>query len=99
MPAEVKLLDMGSKTLMRRMLRGRVPNEILDRKDKTVFTDWMMAHINYDALRKYLVNPTTRMDGVDYEKLAERIERRDFNLVDYSWANDLVRIHAFLSQW
>jgi hypothetical protein len=84
---------------MRRMLRGRVPDEILDRRDKTVFSDYMMSHINYEVLRKYLMNPSTRMAGVNYARLAERIERQDFKLIDYVWANDLVRIHAFLSQW
>ena len=97
--AEVKFPDLQSKTLVRRMLRGRVPDEILDRRDKTVFGDYMMSHIDYGVLRKYLVNPTVRIDGVNYPRLAERIERQDFTLIDYSWANDLVRIHAFLSQW
>ena len=99
LPAEVKFPDMGSKTLMRRMLRGRVPDEILNRKDKTVFTDYIMSHINYNVLRRYLMNPTTRIEGVNYAQLATRIERQDFKLIDYAWANDLVRIHAFLSQW
>ena len=97
--AELKFPDMASKTLMRRMLRGRVPDAILDRKDKTVFSDYIMAHLNYDVLRRYVANPTTRIAGVDYAKLAERIERRDFKLIDYAWANDLLRIHVFLSQW
>jgi len=99
LPAELKFPDMGSKTLMRRMLRGRVPDEILDRRDKTVFSDYMMSHLDYDALRRYVVKPTTRIEGVNYARLAERIERQDFNLIDYAWANDLVRVHAFLSQW
>jgi asparagine synthase (glutamine-hydrolysing) len=99
LPAEVKFPDMGSKTLMRRMLRGRVPDVILDRKDKTVFSDYFMAHLDFDVLRRYVTKPTTRIAGVDYEKLVDRIERRDFKLVDYAWANDLLRIHVFLSQW
>ena len=99
LPAEVKFPDLGSKTLMRRMLRGRLPDAILDRKDKTVFSDYILAHLNYDVLRRYLTNPQVRIAGVDYAKLAERIERQDFKLIDYAWANDLVRIHIFLSQW
>lgn len=99
LPAEIKFPDMQSKTLMRRMLRGRVPDEILDRRDKTVFGQYTMSHIDYGALRSFLVNPATRIAGVDYEALASRIERQDFTLVDYVWTNDLLRIHAFLSQW
>lgn len=99
LPAEVKFPDLRSKTLVRSMLRGRVPDEILDRRDKTVFNDYIMSHIDYGALRKYLVNPASRMSGVDYAKLAERIDRRDLTIVDFAWVNDLVRVHAFLSQW
>jgi asparagine synthase (glutamine-hydrolysing) len=99
LPAEVKFPDLASKTLMRRMLRGRLPDAILDRKDKTTFSDYIMSHLNYDAAAKYLTNPKTHIPGVDYARLAERIERRDFKLIDYAWANDLLRIHIFLSEW
>jgi hypothetical protein len=58
-----------------------------------------MSKIDYASLRKYLLNPTIRMPGVNYERLAARIERQDFKIADYSWANDLIRIHAFLSLW
>ena len=99
LPAELKFPDTKSKTLMRRMLRGRLPDEILDRRDKTVFNDYLLAKIDYVAAKKFLVKPSVRMPGVNYEVLAERIERRDFKIVDYAWTNDLIRIHAFLSLW
>jgi asparagine synthase (glutamine-hydrolysing) len=99
LPAELKFPDLRSKTLMRRLIRGHVPDEILDRRTKTFFTDYIMSHINYAPLRQFLVNPASRIHGVKYEILADRIERQDFKLIDYAWANDLVRIHAFLSLW
>jgi hypothetical protein len=99
LPAEIKFPDTRSKTLMRRILRNKLPDEILDRRDKTVFNDYVMEKIDYSVPKRFLTNPTVRIPGVDYEKLAVRIERRDFKMTDYVWTNDLVRVHAFLSLW
>jgi asparagine synthase (glutamine-hydrolysing) len=99
LPAEVKYPDIRSKTLLRRVLRGKVPDEILDRRDKTFFDDHVMSQIDYAMLRRYLVNSRHRMVGVDYDRLATRLDRQDFTLIDWFWVNDLVRIHAFLNQW
>ncbi len=99
LPAEMKFPDLRSKTLVRHLLRGKLPDAILDRRDKTVFDDHIMSRIDYATLRQFLVSPNHHVAGVDYQRLAARIERADFNLVDWLWANDLVRIHAFLSLW
>ena len=99
LPAEMKFPDLRSKTLVRRLLRGKLPDAILDRRDKTVFDDHIMSRIDYATLRQFLVDPNHRVAGVDYQRLAARIEQADFQLVDWLWANDLVRIHAFLSLW
>ena len=58
-----------------------------------------MAQIDYPLLARYLAEPNYEMPGVDYKLLRSRIEARALDLVDWFWANDLVRIHAFLSQW
>jgi asparagine synthase (glutamine-hydrolysing) len=99
LPAETKYPDLRSKTLVRALLRGKVPDSILDRKDKTYFDDHVMAQIDYPLLRRYLANRTYEMRGVDYRLLLTRIEARTLDLVDWVWVKDLVRIHAFLSQW
>jgi len=99
LPAELKYPDGKSKTLMRRMLRGKLPDEILDRRDKTVFDDYIMAKVDYGTLKRYLTNPSFRIRGVDYEALGRRIDKQDFKLIDCAWVNDLVRIHAFLRLW
>lgn len=99
MPAEVKFPDLRSKTLVRTLLRGKLPDAILDRRDKTVFNDHMMAQVDYRILRRFLVSPNHEVKGVDYRRLAAHIEREDFTLVDWVWANTLVRVHAFLSLW
>jgi asparagine synthase (glutamine-hydrolysing) len=99
LPAEIKYPDLRSKTLMRQLLRGRVPNEILDRRKKTYFDDHVMSQVDYAMLRQYLSKPKHPIVGVDYGLLEERLQKQDLNLVEWIWVNDLVRIHAFLSQW
>jgi asparagine synthase (glutamine-hydrolysing) len=99
LPAEIKQPDLKSKTLVRSLLRGRLPDKILDRRDKTAFNDHEMTQIDYPLFRRYLVNPVYRMPGVDYAALASRLDREDFTLWDWVWARDLVRSHAFMSQW
>lgn len=99
LPADIKFPDRRPKTLLRRLLRGRVPDAVLDRRDKTVFDDHAMAQIDYPTLRRLLVQPSHRLPGVDYVRLATRIERQDFRWFDWLWAKDLARVHAFLLPW
>ena len=96
LPAEVKFPEIRSKALVRRLLRDRVPDEILDRNDKTVFNDSLMARVDYESLRRWLVGPTTHIAGVDYELLRDRIEAADMGLYEFQWARDLASVHAFL---
>jgi asparagine synthase (glutamine-hydrolysing) len=99
LPAEIKYPDLKSKTFIRRLLRGKVPDAILDRRHKTYFDDHVMSQIDYPLLRRYLVEPTYQMPGVDYRLLTSRLEREELTLTDWFWVNDLVRIHAFLNRW
>jgi len=99
LPAEVKCPDLRHKSLVRGLLRGRLPDAILDRRDKTVFDDHVMTQVDYPTLRRVLAQPRHRIPGVDYRRLAERIERQDLNRFDWHWAQDLARIHAFLNAW
>jgi asparagine synthase (glutamine-hydrolysing) len=98
LPAEVKHGEPESKSLIRRLLRGTVPDPILDRRDKTVFDSWVGASIDYDALRRWLRSPAgPRLPGIRYELLAERLEREELTLTEYVWAKDLAGVHAFLA--
>ncbi len=101
LPAEQKFpyVRRGGKALVRELLRGRVPDVILDREDKTYFNEYIMDRIDYPSFRKLLVNPKHRIGGVKYDVLEQRIEREDFELGDYKWAVDLAKCHAFLSLW
>jgi len=99
LPAEQKFPDLRAKGLVRDLLRGRVPDEILDRTDKTVFDEAMLAEIDYRTLRGFLTEPAHRIDGVDYALLARRLAGEDLTPVEYQWARNLAGVHAFLSQW
>lgn len=99
LPAEVKFPDNRHKTLVRGLLRGRVPDVVLDRRDKTFFDDSIMSRIDYPELRRWLASPDHRIAGVDYRMLGERLEHEDLDLAGFMWAKDLASAHAFLSQW
>jgi asparagine synthetase B (glutamine-hydrolysing) len=96
LPAEVKFPGIGSKALVRRLLRGRVPDAILDRKDKTVFNDSLKARLDYAGLRRWLCEPPEHIAGVDYRILRDRLEAADMDLHEFLWARDLASVHAFL---
>jgi asparagine synthase (glutamine-hydrolysing) len=100
LPAEIKFPGPQMKGLVRQLLRGKVPDSILDRTDKTVLNEWFEAtSIDYASLRRWLVDPPHRVPGVDYQVLARQLEREDMDLPHYVWAKDLAGIHAFLDLW
>ena len=99
LPAEVKFPDVRTKGLVRELLRGRVPDEILDRREKTVFNAAAESAIEYEHLRRWTTSGSFRMPGVDYGLLAEQIDRAEMNVFEYIWAKDLAMVHAFLDLW
>jgi hypothetical protein len=99
LPAEVKFPDVRTKGLVRELLRGRVPDPILDRREKTVFNAAAESAIEYDHLRRWTASGSFRMPGVDYGLLAEQIDRAEMNVFEYIWAKDLAMVHAFLDLW
>ena len=48
--------------MLRRLLRGRVPDEILDRTKKTLFDDAILANIDYPTLRRLLLDSAYRLE-------------------------------------
>jgi asparagine synthase (glutamine-hydrolysing) len=97
--AEVKFPPGPSKVLVRRAMAGRLPPEILDRRTKTLFDDHVREIVDYDALRRYTVDAPRKVPGVDYEALAARLASRDLDMAEITWACDIARANAFLSQW
>lgn len=99
LPAEQKFPANETKGLVRRLLRGRVPDSILDRTDKTHFNDYIMASVDYIELGRWLREPQVQIRGVDYRALADRLDAKDLSLAEYIWAKDLAGVHAFLGLW
>jgi asparagine synthase (glutamine-hydrolysing) len=97
--AETKFPDDVPKSLVRRSMRGYLPREIVERKDKTVFDEHMLGTADYEGLQRWILDSQHRIAGVDYALLRERIERRALPLFELIWAYDLARAHAFLSRW
>jgi asparagine synthase (glutamine-hydrolysing) len=97
--AEVKHCDLSRKALLRYCARGRVPDVILDRRDKTVFDESLLARIDYDALQRWLGRPRHRLPWIDYDLLNQRIDGRSIDLLEFMWMKDLAAVHAFLDQW
>jgi asparagine synthase (glutamine-hydrolysing) len=99
LPPEVKYMGGRRKDLIRKLMRGRVPDSIVDRPSKTLFNASIMARVRYDELRRWLLDPPVRVRGIDYAMLADRLEHGDMDLVEYQWAKDLACVHAFLALW
>lgn len=99
LPAEVKYPDLRAKSLVRTLLRGTVHDVILDRWQKTSFNAQYLAEIDYEALRGWLTYPKHRLAGVDYDVLAQRLERESLDIIEYKWVIDLAKSHVFLAQW
>jgi asparagine synthase (glutamine-hydrolysing) len=96
LPAEVKFPTVVTKGLMRQLLRGRVPDPILDRREKTVFNESVRERIDYAELRRLLSSPSHPIAGVDYRALLSRIDEGDLGVFEYTWAKDLAATHAFM---
>ncbi len=99
LPAEIKFPDRRRKGLVRDLLRGTVPDAILDRRSKTYFDEYAMERADYADLRRWLVDPEHRIGGVDYERLAQHLDNGDLDLPGFVWAKDLATAHAFLGLW
>jgi hypothetical protein len=95
--AEVKFPDHRMKGFVRDALRDHVPDEILDRRDKTTTNEYFRSMcVDYDALRRWLTSPAYRVPGIDYAALGRELEREDMSLAHYLWARDLAAVHAFV---
>jgi asparagine synthetase B (glutamine-hydrolysing) len=98
LPAETKHPDGRSKILVRGFLKGKVPEVILNRRDKTFFDEYIQARMDYDALRGWLCEPDGyRVPGVDYDRLRKSLEKEELDLRGFMWAKDLACVHAFVS--
>lgn len=100
LPAEVKYPDGVMKRLIRDVMTGRLPDEIVWRRDKTMFNAHVLDTVEYPELRHWILGTNGyRMSGVDYRLLRERLEREELDVLELRRARDLARIHAFVSRF
>ncbi|HXV32458.1 MAG TPA: asparagine synthase-related protein [Gaiellaceae bacterium] len=100
LPAEVKFPDYRMKGFARGVFRGDVPDEILDRRDKTYMDRWFVEMaVDYPAVRRWIGKGDFRVRGVDYRRLEEELDRGELPLPHYLWAKDLAAVHAFVDLW
>lgn len=100
LPAEIKYPTRVVKGLIRDVMTGRLPDEIVWRHDKTAFDDHLLATAEYPELRRWLLDAGGyRMDGIDYQVLGDRLERQELDVLELRRARDLARIHAFVSRF
>lgn len=97
LPAEQKFPESRYKGLVKRLLRGRVPDEILDRRSFTTFDETLLAGLDRESLLARLREPVWRLPGVDYERLEERLRSQDpMDVTASLWATGVAGVHAFL---
>lgn len=99
LPADVLYPDTIPKSFVRQTLRGLLPDEVLDRRDKTVFDENVLATVPWDRLRRTLSAPEVRIEGIDYDLLNERLAARTLEPVELIWAYDLATVHVFLESF
>ena len=99
LPAEQKFPDTHFKGLLRGLVRGRVPDMILDTPSKAVFNDAVMARADIGQLRRLLIDPPYHIPGIRYDVLAGRLEAGDLEIAEYEYAKNLAATHAFLARW
>lgn len=95
--AETKFPDSVPKSLIRSTMRGRLPDEVLDRRDKTIFDAHVRATADYPGLKRWILDSSYRMNGIDYASFQSRVERREMGPLELLWAYNLARVHAFAS--
>jgi asparagine synthase (glutamine-hydrolysing) len=99
LPAEVKYPNGQYKALVRQWLRGIVPDEILDRRDRTYFDESFFARLDYSVISDLIRPDGYEMPGVDYSRLRRRLDEGGLSLIEAMWAKDLAVIHTFMDGW
>ena len=96
LPVEAKFVDVTPKAIIRRMMRGRLPDVILDRRHKTVFDEHVLDTTPWSRISELIDDSDYQMPGVDYKLLKERIVDRTAAAAEIAWAHDLAVVHAFM---
>ncbi len=99
LPAHLKFPDGQSKSLIRRTMRGSLPDEVLDRAKKTSFNEDTLSRVDYQELKRLIFGSEYRMPGVDYAMLKERLDTEQMGFWELRVAHNLADYHAFAALW
>jgi asparagine synthase (glutamine-hydrolysing) len=86
------------KLLIRNLLRGRLPDAILNREKRLIDREAMKL-IDYQFLRGLLINPSERIAGVEYTRLGQHLRQEDLPARDFRYIRNLAAIHVFLEEF
>jgi asparagine synthase (glutamine-hydrolysing) len=99
LPAEQKFPGAQPKALVRRFIRGRLPDSVVNRRARTVLDEFVQSSFDYPSLLRWIETGDFRMPGVDYGRLRRRLEQGRLENFEYESAKDVAQVHAFLSNW
>lgn len=99
LPVEAKFPDLTPKSILRKAMRGKLPDSILDRRDKTVFDEHVLETVPWPRIAALIDDSDYRMPGVDYAMLQDRIANRRAAATEVVWAQDLATVHAFIKSF
>ena len=93
--------DYRMKGFVRNALRGDVPDEILDRRDKTYMRPLVRGDGRWTTprVRHWVSKGDFRMRESTTRAFGEELERETMPLPHYLWARDLAAVHAFIDLW
>lgn len=95
LPPEVKFPSFETKALVRRVLDGRAPDEVVWRTDKTVFDEDSRVRSETGFLVERMKDGF-QLPGVYYPVLLDRLENGEVTTWELSMARTLASIHAFI---
>jgi asparagine synthetase B (glutamine-hydrolysing) len=95
LPAETKFPDAWTKSLIRHMLDGRVPDSVVWRSDKTVFEEDSKRNADFSRLLD-IVTDGFELPGVRYDVLTAQLEKEDMNSLELAMVRNLASIHSFV---
>lgn len=96
LPAHRKYPEQTSKSIVRDALRGRLPDIVLDRTDKTGFNEDIRQRVDIPGMRRWILETDFRMPGIRYDVIDEMLERDEIGMWDLSALRHLASIHAFV---
>lgn len=96
LPAHRKYPDPVGKSIIRDVLRGRIPDVVLDRADKTAFNEDAMQRADPEGLRRWILETDFRLPGIRYDIIEELFNGGDLDLSNLNSLRYLAAVHAFV---